>query len=137
MFEGFRFRMAKNTVILTLERDGIVSKPIARQMAAIAGNGANFSFGKSLLKSGVAFTKYAAAAVVFARLAVYAREKQKGEVTFDDWRLASGAAMSAAGLDKDEAWEVSQYLIDQQQQAMETPIDAALSTLEIIRGFRR
>lgn len=128
MFEGFRFRMAKNTVILMMERESIVTKDIARQMSAIASNSVNVRFAKTILQSGVAFDKHSAAAVVFAGLAANARVHQKGNITFDNWRVAASVAMLAAGAEKEEAWVLSKVLVDQQQLAFDTPIEEIMSS---------
>ena len=66
MFSGFKYRFAKNHVLLKMEHEEGLSRRLAAEMSSIAGNPDNSHFGRLLVSSGAARNKYAAAAAVFA-----------------------------------------------------------------------
>jgi hypothetical protein len=62
----------------------------------------NLGYGTALLRAKVAESKHAAAAAVFARLAVAAERNPVGTITTHDWQAAAMYAMMNAGATEGE-----------------------------------
>lgn len=114
MFSGYKYRHAKNWVLIEMENSGQLDTHSRKLMAQIAGSPANVQFGRQLIASRVASNKYAAAAVVFARIVAFERATPKNGIPSDIWRLAAVRSMRNAGAEHGEDEEVADYLIEQQ-----------------------
>lgn len=115
MFSGFKYRMAKNLVLLEMERDGHVDADTRKMMSEIMAGAANSRFGRQLISTGVAQDKYSAAAVVFARLAAFEMHKPKNLVSLPLWVQAARSAMKHAGASSEESINIVAALMEQQE----------------------
>lgn len=119
MFSGFKFRTAKNLALMQMELRGIVTKEKLNEMRFIAGAGANAVLGKTLISTGAATSKHAAAAAVFARIADAAQRSPTGNVSADDWRTATRFALINAGASEAESTVGAAELIGMHRKAAE------------------
>jgi hypothetical protein len=112
MFSAFKYRTAKNFVLMKLSQDGHLAGQTTDLMREIAGNPANLQYGLSMLKSGIAKDKYSAAAAVFARLACLYESSPRNGLTDLEWRIALREAMRLAGASELEIPIVEESLIE-------------------------
>ena len=123
MFEGFKYRLGKNHVLFSLERDGKITKSQRKLMMDISYNVMNRTYGIGLLKSGAAMDKFSAAAAVFARLSVTAQNSPQGpEIDAVMWETAAYEAMIQAGAGHGEAAEIVQGLKQMNRETMDAPL---------------
>lgn len=113
MFEGYRYRLAKNSALMVAADKSLISSDLALEMRRIAYNKPNREYGVSLLKSGTCDDKFAAAAAVFARLSIIAKRNNTfmpGEVEWDiacrEAMVLGGAPFATALLGVDELKEI-------------------------------
>lgn len=121
MFSGFKFRMAKNSALIQMEVRGRITKEKQREMSFVAGAEPNATFGKALIASGTALTSHAAAAAVFARIAAAAERNPSGQITADDWALATRVALINAGASETESFMAAQELISMHRNVAQAP----------------
>ena len=116
-FAGFKYRHAQNIVLVSLKQSGGIPKEKISKMVDIGYNLENVSYGRNLITSGAAMNKYAAVAVVFARLTSAAKRSNSKNVTADNWAYATGRAMEFAGARKIDAVKVADELIASEDEA--------------------
>lgn len=93
MFEGFRYRVAKNMALGVLRQDPAYSREQLKLMSQIASNWINQEFGTEALRNGSVANKFVAAAAVFARLATVAKVTPTGSIRHQNWIDACDAAL--------------------------------------------
>ena len=104
MFEGYKYRVAKNATLMLLADKKLISSELSIEMRKIAYNKPNREFGVGLLKSDSCNNKFDAAASVFARLAIIAQETQTflpGEL---EWDMACKEALILGGASHAQAF---------------------------------
>ena len=111
MFMGFQFRRAVLDALLPLVHSGAITRQLRKAMSGTACNRINSRSGKRLMKTGVAGNSHAAAAHVFARLAIAAERTQWGEAEFEDWADAVRVALVNSGTGEAESFSASSRLI--------------------------
>lgn len=112
MFKIIRFAIGANSALHTIFERGLISQDQRDRMVEVAGNDANRGYGVQLLKTGAARNRHAAAAAVFARLAVSARRTPTGDITDEHWQWACRQAFVNSGASLGESTMLSLQLIE-------------------------
>ena len=113
MFEGFKYRVAKNHVLLALEQKGLISSGEHEHMKTVSYNKNNKEYGIEALRSGACADKYSAAAAVFARLSIVAdRAGSSTNLSSEQWDMACSEAMLNAGAEPYEVEDIVEGLKD-------------------------
>ena len=97
MFEGYKYRGAKNATLMLLADKKLISSELSIEMREIAYKQPNREFGVSLLKSGTCNNKFEAATSVFARLGIVAEETQSFSPGELEWDMACREALILGG----------------------------------------
>jgi hypothetical protein len=97
-FSGQKYGSAAARALTQLKADGVISSSDSLQMqrAAIL-DPTNYAYGKQLVKTRAANSADAAAAAVFAQLAVVAEGWSDAPVAHRLWAIAARAALANAG----------------------------------------
>jgi len=115
VFSGFKYRVAKNLVLLEMERDGLLDAETRKRMSEIMFSAANRQFGRQAISTKVAKDKYSAAALVFSRLAAFEMYKPSTSgVSHLLWAQAARRAMLHSGTSEEESLEIVEFLVQQQ-----------------------
>jgi hypothetical protein len=127
MFSGFKYRSAVIRALMKLAQHGWISDSDLKLMVDVSSNRINHEYGKSLIKSGAAVNKHAAAAAVFARLSVAAQSGSTTGITADDWERATRFAMMNAGATEAMSYLAAKELIQFQREQAEIPLSELLA----------
>lgn len=111
MFKTIRYTIAIHRALDEAVARGLIRKHKRKIMVNICGNGPNREFGVASLRTGTARSSAAAAAAVFARIAVSAQNTPHGEVTYDDWASATRQAFLNGGAAEIESFMLAAELI--------------------------
>ena len=104
MFRTFRFKLAVLRVAFDLFERGLIDKKTQQLIFEVAGGGWNRELGVQSLKSGASRSANAAAALVFARLAIVSERTPSGPVTHEVWQSATVQALRRAGAENAESY---------------------------------
>ena len=84
MFSGFKYRLAKNKVLMSLEVKGVLSKGKSKLMRDIMYNDMNKELGIDCIKQNLT-NKYQCVAFVFARLQYLYEKNPRNDLSSYDW----------------------------------------------------
>lgn len=104
MLNGIKYRLAFGLALAQMERRGRISPQQRKLMGSIAGNRINCRYGKDLIRTGAARDNHAAAAAVFARLALSTPRTPHLEIAAETWEAASRRALENGGATETESF---------------------------------